>query len=314
MDALSKPRVVAVGGPTATGKTALSVALAKEFGGEIINADSMQVYKNLNVGTAKPTAEERQGIPHHLLDFLTPEMPYSVADFTAAAAPLITQLNAQNRLPLVVGGTGLYISSLLKGVAFETQNTAPALREQLRQEAETNGPAAMYAKLRELDPDYAAKVHPNNQVRVLRALEHYRTTGKKLSEQKAASLPPERPYRSLILGLYFPDRAALYRRIDLRVDKMLDAGLLAEAELVWNNRSRFRTAAQAIGYKEFFPYFEQTASLEACADKLKQASRNYAKRQLTWFRHMDGVVWLNAGAPEVQQCACRTVQEFLSKG
>ena len=131
---------------------------------------------------------------------------------------------------------------------------------------------------------------------------------------KAASLPPERPYRSLILGLYFPDRAALYRRIDLRVDKMLDAGLLAEAELVWNNRSRFRTAAQAIGYKEFFPYFEQTASLEACADKLKQASRNYAKRQLTWFRHMDGVVWLDAGAPEVQQCACRTVQEFLSKG
>ena len=132
MDALSKPRVVAVGGPTATGKTALSVALAKEFGGEIINADSMQVYKNLNVGTAKPTAEERQGIPHHLLDFLTPETPYSVADFTAAAAPLITQINAQNRLPLVVGGTGLYISSLLKGVAFETQNTAPALREQLR--------------------------------------------------------------------------------------------------------------------------------------------------------------------------------------
>ena len=137
MDALSKPRVVAVGGPTATGKTALSVALAKEFGGEIINADSMQVYKNLNVGTAKPTAEERQGIPHHLRDFLMPETPYSVADFTAAAAPLITQLNAQNRLPLVVGGTGLYISSLLKGVAFETQNTAPALREQLRQEAET---------------------------------------------------------------------------------------------------------------------------------------------------------------------------------
>ena len=185
MDALSKPRVVAVGGPTATGKTALSVALAKEFGGEIINADSMQVYKNLNVGTAKPTAEERQGIPHHLLDFLTPETPYSVADFTAAAAPLITQLNAQNRLPLVVGGTGLYISSLLKGVAFETQNTAPVLREQLRQEAEANGPAAMYAKLRELDPDYAAKVHPNNQVRVLRALRSHRRDRQK-DERPAA--------------------------------------------------------------------------------------------------------------------------------
>ena len=153
MDALSKPRVVAIGGPTATGKTALSVALAKAFGGEIINADSMQVYKNLDVGTAKPSVEERQEIPHHLLDFLTPEAPYSVADFTAAAAPLIETLNAQNRLPFVVGGTGLYITSLLKGVAFEAQNTDPAVREQLRREAETSGPAAMYAKLQALDPD-----------------------------------------------------------------------------------------------------------------------------------------------------------------
>ena len=160
MDALSKPRVVAVGGPTATGKTALSVALAKEFGGEIINADSMQVYKNLNVGTAKPTAEERQGIPHHLLDFLTPETPYSVADFTAAAAPLITRLNAQNRLPLVVGGTGLYISSLLKGVAFETQNTAPALREQLRQEAEAPKKSAAGWKRWALPVREAARIGP----------------------------------------------------------------------------------------------------------------------------------------------------------
>ena len=197
------------------------MALAKEFGGEIINADSMQVYKNLNVGTAKPTAEERQGIPHHLLDFLTPETPYSVADFTAAAAPLITQLNAQNRLPLVVGGTGLYISSLLKGVAFETQNTAPALREQLRQEAETNGPAAMYAKLRELDPDYAAKVHPNNQVRVLRALEAIAVTGKKMSDQQQDALPAEAPYHALCLCLTCRDRNVLYRRIDLRVIELV---------------------------------------------------------------------------------------------
>ena len=150
--------------------------------------------------------------------------------------------------------------------------------------------------------------------RVLRALEHYRATGKKLSEQKAESLPPERPYRSLILGLDFPERAALYRRIDLRVDKMLEAGLLKEAEYVWQNRESFRTAAQAIGYKEFFPYFEQTAPLEACTEKLKQASRNYAKRQLTWFRHMDGVVWLDAGAPDAVQTAIRKTSEFLAKG
>ena len=179
---------------------------------------------------------------------------------------------------------------------------------------EAIGPEAMYAKLQAVDPEAAAAIHPNNKVRVLRALEHYHATGKRLSEQKADSLPPERPYRSLVLGLDFPDRAALYRRIDLRVDKMLEAGLLAEAEYVWRNREAFRTAAQAIGYKEFFPYFEQTAALDACTEKLKQASRNYAKRQLTWFRHMDGVTWLDAGAADVRQTALRLTQDFLSKG
>ena len=179
---------------------------------------------------------------------------------------------------------------------------------------EAIGPEAMYAKLQAVDPEAAAAIHPNNKVRVLRALEHYRATGKRLSEQKADSLPPERPYRSLVLGLDFPERAALYRRIDLRVDKMLEAGLLAEAEYVWRNREAFRTAAQAIGYKEFFPYFQQTATLEVCTEKLKQASRNYAKRQLTWFRHMDGVTWLDAGAADVRQTALRLTQDFLLKG
>ena len=309
-----KHPVLAVVGPTATGKTALGVALAEQFGGEIISADSMQIYKGLDVGTAKVTPEETHGIPHHAVDFLEPDQTFSVADFTALAGEYIQDITARGHLPLLVGGTGLYVQSLLYGVRFTAEKAPDGLREQLTAELEANGPEAMYAKLQAVDPEAAAAIHPNNKVRVLRALEHYRATGKRLSEQKADSLPPERPYRSLVLGLDFPDRAALYRRIDLRVDKMLDAGLLAEAELVWNNRSRFRTAAQAIGYKEFFPYFERTASLEACADKLKQASRNYAKRQLTWFRHMDGVVWLDAGAPEVQQCACRTVQEFLSKG
>ena len=313
MDALSKPRVVAIGGPTATGKTALSVALAKEFGGEIINADSMQVYKNLNVGTAKPTVEERQGIPHHLLDFLTPETPYSVADFTAAAAPLIEQLNAQNRLPLVVGGTGLYITSLLKGVAFETRNTNPALREQLRREAEANGPAAMYAKLQALDPDYAAKVHPNNQVRVLRALEAIAVTGQKMSEQQKESLPAEAPYRSLCLCLTCRDREVLYHRIDLRVSQMVDAGILQEAEWVWRNRDTFRTAAQAIGYKEYFPYFEGNQTKAECTEKLKQATRNYAKRQLTWFRNQNDAVWLYVDEDDALAKATALVRDFLGK-
>ena len=195
-----------------------------------------------------------------------------------------------------------------------TEEKAPAgLREQLAEELAQKGGAALYAELQQVDPEAAAVIHPNNQVRVLRALEHYRATGKKLSEQKAASLPPERPYRSLILGLDFPDRAALYRRIDLRVDKMLDAGLLAEAELVWNNRSRFRTAAQAIGYKEFFPYFEGTADLESCLAHLKQASRNYAKRQLTWFRRQTDAVWLYLEDGNLEQQAAEQIEAFLAE-
>ena len=314
MDASCKHPVVAVVGPTATGKTALGVALAQAFDGEVISADSMQIYKGLDVGTAKVTPEETCGVPHHGVDILDPAETFSVADFTALAGRLEQEISDRGHLPILVGGTGLYVQSFLYGVRFTAEKSPAGLREQLAAELAEKGGAAMYAELQQVDPEAAAAIHPNNQVRVLRALEHFRATGKRLSEQKADSLPPEKPYRSLILGLDFPDRAALYRRIDLRVDKMLEAGLLAEAELVWKNRERYRTAAQAIGYKEFFPYFEQTAPLEACADKLKQASRNYAKRQLTWFRHMDGVVWLDAGAQDATETACRLVQDFLAKG
>ena len=313
MDVLCKHPVVAVVGPTATGKTALGVALAERFGGEIISADSMQIYKGLDVGTAKVTPEETHGIPHHGVDILEPDQPFSVADFTALAGTLEQEIAARGKLSILVGGTGLYVQSFLYGVRFTEEKAPSGLREQLAAELAEKGGAAMYAQLQAVDPEAAAAIHPNNQVRVLRALEHYRATGRRLSEQKAESLPAERPYRSLILGLDFPDRARLYQRIDIRVDRMLENGLLAEAETVWRNRERFRTAAQAIGYKEFFPYFEQTASLDACAEKLKQASRNYAKRQLTWFRHMDGVVWLDASAPDVTARAADAVQQFLAE-
>ena len=314
MDASYKHPVVAVVGPTATGKTALGVTLAQHFSGEVISCDSMQIYKGLDVGTAKVTQEETCGIPHHGVDILTPDKTFSVADFTAMAVELEQQISARGHLPILVGGTGLYVQSFLYGVRFAEEKAPAGLREQLTAELAEKGGATMYEELRSVDPEAAAAIHPNNQVRVLRALEHYRATGKKLSEQKADSLPPERPYRSLILGLDFPDRAGLYRRIDLRVDKMLDAGILQEAEYVWQNRETFRTAAQAIGYKEFFPYFEGAAPLEVCTEKLKQASRNYAKRQLTWFRHMDGVVWLDAGAPDAAETALRKTEEFLAKG
>lgn len=308
---LSKPRVVAVGGPTASGKTALSVALARAFDGEIINADSMQIYKNLDVGTAKPSAEERQGIPHYLLDFLPPETPYSVADFTAAADPLIRDITARGKLPLVVGGTGLYITSLLSGMAFAPEKTDPAIRARLQARADTEGGAALYAELQRIDPDYAAQVHPNNLPRVIRALELFEATGRRMSDQRREARPAEAPYHALCLCLTCRDRAVLYSRIDRRVDEMVENGVLDEARQVCDHRDAYRTAAQAIGYKEFFPYFEGTAGLTECTEHLKQATRNYAKRQLTWFRRQNDAVWLYLDEEDVTECACTLVRAFL---
>ena len=284
--------MLAVVGPTATGKTALGVALAEAFEGEVISADSMQIYKGLDVGTAKVAPDETHGVPHHAVDILEPDELFSVADFVTLAGTLEADISARGRLPILVGGTGLYVQSFLYGVRFAAEKTPDGLREQLAAELAEKGPEAMYKELQAADPEAAAAIHPNNQVRVLRALEHFRATGKRLSEQKAQSLPLERPYRSLVL----------------------DAGLLDEAKLVYDHRQTYRTAAQAIGYKEFFSYFEGTAPLDACTEKLKQASRNYAKRQLTWFRHMDGVVWLDASAPDVTARAVQLTQEFLAKG
>lgn len=310
---LSKSRVIAVGGPTASGKTALSVGLAKAFGGEIINADSMQIYKNLDVGTAKPSIEERQGIPHYLLDFLPPETPYSVADFTAAADPLIQEITARGKLPLVVGGTGLYITSLLNGMAFTPEKTDPAIRARLQERAEAEGGAALYAELQSIDPDYAAQVHPNNLPRVIRALELYAATGRRMSEERVNARPAEPPYRSLCLCLTCRDRAVLYDRIERRVNLMVENGVLAEAKQVYDHRDTYRTAAQAIGYKEFFPYFEGTGSLDECTARLKQATRNYAKRQLTWFRRQNDAVWLYIDEENVLDRACELVREFLQQ-
>ena len=293
------------------GKTALSVALARQFNGEVINADSMQVYRGLSVGTAKATEEERAGVCHHLLDFLNPEEPYSVAEFVEMAAGLIPQITGRGHLPLVVGGTGLYITSLLHGIAFAPQRSDPELREELQQEAEEQGAQALYERLRQIDPEYAAKVHPNNLPRVIRALEVFRLTGRKMSEEQRQSRPETPPYRSLCLCLTYRDRAELYRRIDLRVDKMLEQGILGEAETVWLHKAEYRTAAQAIGYKEFFPYFEGTQSLAACTAALKQATRRYAKRQLTWFRHQNDARWLYVDEEDAFGRAAELIQDFL---
>lgn len=319
MDALSEkklPRVVAIGGPTATGKTALSVALAQKFGGEVISADSMQIYRGLDVGTAKVTPEECCGVPHHLVDILDPDTPFSVADFVSAADGCIRDITAAGHLPLVVGGTGLYITSLLNGLGFAPEKGDPAIRAALEKRVETEGKEVLYRELQKVDPEYAATVHPNNLPRVIRALELYQNTGRRMSEQRKEARRSEPPYRSLCLCLGYRDRSLLYRRIDERVDRMLQAGILDEAHQVYEHRDTYRTAAQAIGYKEFFPYFEGTQPLEACVDKLKQASRNYAKRQLTWFRHQQDASWLyvdeQTELPLIQQ-AENAVAAFLAQ-
>ena len=278
-----KQPVLAVVGPTATGKTALGVELALRLGGEIISADSMQIYRGLDIGTAKVTPEETRGVPHHCVDILPPEAPFSVADFTALAGRLVEEIGARGRLPILVGGTGLYVQSFLNGVRFAEEKAPEGLRDQLTAELAARGPDALYAELQAVDPE-------------------------------AASLPPERPYRALVLGLDFPQRDVLYRRIDARVDRMMEQGLLEEARLVWARRQSCPTAAQAIGYKEFFPFFAGEDALEHCVSQLKQASRRYAKRQLTWFRHMDGVVWLEAGSPGLAGQALRLAQTFLHEG
>ncbi|HIX05421.1 MAG TPA: tRNA (adenosine(37)-N6)-dimethylallyltransferase MiaA [Candidatus Fournierella pullicola] len=303
--------VVAVGGPTASGKTAFSVQLAKRLGGEVVCADSMQIYKGLDVGTAKATKEEMEGVPHHLMDFLPPEETFSVADFVEAANREVQAITGRGRLPVLVGGTGLYIESFLNGVRFAEQKTDPALRERLEKEAGELGAQAMHRRLAAIDPDYAATVHPNNVGRVIRALELYYSSGKTMSRQRAESLPETPPFDSMVLCLAPAERSELYRRIDVRVDRMLEAGILEEAKMVWENRERYRTAAQAIGYKEFFPYFEGTADLAACTDKLKQASRNYAKRQLTWFRRMENVIWLDPGNGQLVERAEKLVREHF---
>lgn len=308
----TRPRVVAIGGPTATGKTALSVALARQFDGEIISADSMQIYKGLDVGTAKVTEEEKNGVPHHLVDFLAPDQIFSVADFVGLADGTIQEITARGRLPFVVGGTGLYMTSLLSGLNFAPEKTDPALRDALNRRLAEEGPQALYEELVRVDPEYAAGVHPNNTTRVIRALELYSATGRRMSDERTASRPAQPPYRSLCLCLTCRDRALLYRRIDARCEEMVRRGILEEAELVYRNRERYRTAAQAIGYKEFFPYFEGTQELNDCVNRLKQASRNYAKRQLTWFRRQTDAVWLYLEDGDAAQRAAQEITAFLA--
>lgn len=306
-----RQKIIVICGPTAGGKTDLSIKLAQKFSGQIISADSMQIYKKLDIGTAKATAEEQKRAKHHLIDILTPDMPYSVQNFVEMAGEKIDLISRQKDIPIVVGGTGLYIESLIKGVKFARQPDNSRIKARLQQELLEYGKDYMYNILKETDPRYALSVHPNNTVRVLRAIEVYRLTGKNMTEHLKESLPQNKPYNALVLGLTYTDRQTLYNKINLRVDLMMESGLLSEAEYVYQNRQSFKTCTAAIGYKEFFPYFDGEASLAECVDKLKQASRNYAKRQLTWFNRMQEVQWLYRDSDDFLDKAYNLTYNFL---
>ena len=309
MAAGNKQKLIVVLGPTATGKTDLAIHLARRFGGEIISADSMQIYRGLDIGTAKATVQEQQAAPHHLIDICDPQQRFSVADYLTLAREKITEIAGRGAVPIIAGGTGLYISSLIEGIRFLDEPADDGLRARLVQQARELGGEEMYRRLEALDPQAAAAIHPHNEKRVLRALELYEKTGRTITSQREQSRAQEAPYNPLLLGLNFESREQLYQRIGLRIDRMVEQGVLEEARRVYENRDGWITAAQAIGYKEFFPYFEGTATLEACVNKLKQATRNYAKRQLTWFRRMERVNWCDALCPDADELVARFLGE-----
>jgi len=308
-----RKKIVVICGPTASGKTGLSLILAKKFDGEIISADSMQVYKKLDIGTAKATKEEQAVAKHHLVDFLEPDQPYNVEIFTRLAKEKIEEITARGKLPVIAGGTGLYIESLVNGITFTDQPEDKSVRNMLERQLAENGKEWMHNQLVQIDPDYAVTVHPNNAVRVVRALEIYHTTGITMSQQIVASKPKEKPYDVLFLATGFEDRAKLYENIEKRVDIMVDLGVLSEAEYVYKNKDRFINSAAAIGYKEFFPYFEGTQTLKECTDELKKASRHYAKRQITWFNRMNDINWLYVdGEENYKEKAIKLTDTFLN--
>lgn len=287
-----KPKVLAVVGPTASGKTALGVALAKRYDGEVISADSMQIYEGLDIVSAKPTPAEMQGIPHHLISILPRTKRFSVAEYADMAHEKIREVVNRGHLPILVGGTGLYIDTVLGGMQFShEEQTDSTVRTVLTARLEREGKAALHAQLAALDPEAAAAIHPNNAVRVIRALEVCLTTGSTFTQYKKDNAAHPSPYEALLLGLDW-DRDVLYSRIDHRVTQMAEAGMLEEVRTVMTQETMPSTAAAAIGYKELLPYFAGERSLADCLDDVRRESRRYAKRQMTWFRRNAQIQWL----------------------
>lgn len=287
-----KPLIVLTG-PTAVGKTSLSIRLAQRIGGEIISADSMQIYKKMNIGTAKVTREEMEGVSHYLVDELDPCEEFNVVAFQQMAKKAMKQIYENGHIPIIVGGTGFYIQALLYDVDFSEHEMEETYRRDLIALEKEKGREYLYEMLRQADPEYAAIVHSNNVKRVIRALEYYHETGRKLSAHNAQQRERSSPYQFIYLVLNH-ERPILYERIDRRVDQMMEAGLLQEVEkLVREGYDRHLVSMQGLGYKEFFDYFDGKISLDETVDIIKRDTRHFAKRQLTWFRREKEVCWIN---------------------
>lgn len=290
---MSKPKVIVIGGPTASGKTALSIFLAKKINGEIISADSMQIYKDMNIGTAKPTVEEMDGIKHYLIDCVSPSVRYSVADFKKDATNAIEDILEKGKTPIIVGGTGLYIDSLIYGIDYNEMQVDLEYRAYLENLAEEKGLEYLYDLAKNIDEQAMSKISVNDKKRICRVLEVYKSTGKTKTELEKESRQKDVKYDFKVFAIDM-ERQILYDRINKRVDLMIDAGLIDEVNDLIKKYPDMPTAMQGLGYKEVVQYFEKKCTKEEMIEKIKQESRRYAKRQLTWFRRNKNIVWLDA--------------------
>lgn len=290
-----KPKVIVICGPTASGKTALSIELAKRIDGEIVSADSMQIYKDMDIGSAKPTVEEMQGIKHYMLDFVSPEERYNVADYKEEAVQAIEEILKKGKVPIVVGGTGLYVDSLIYGIEYPKMEFDEEYRKELEKRAELEGLSKLYEEAEQIDPEAMKIISTNDRKRIIRVLEIYKATGKTKTEQEIESRKNEIPYDYKVFAINM-DRELLYDRINRRVDIMIEQGLIEEVKNIINKYSNYPTAMQALGYKEIKEYLDGFITKEEAIEKVKQETRRYAKRQLTWFRKNKDTIWLNGSS------------------
>lgn len=306
---MNKIPVVAVVGPTASGKSDLAVEICLALGGEVVSADSMQIYKGIDISTAKPDEAEKKGIPHHMMDFLDNSKSFSVAEYQQLAGECIRDIHSRGKLPVVVGGTGLYIDTLLDNIRLTESSFDQQLRDKLIKRAEEEGVESLLSELEKIDPEYASKMHPNNSKRIIRALEVWYSSGITMTQQIAES-HAESPYDVCYIGLDAKDRDYLYDRINRRVTIMLEKGLEAEAKDYLSQPDN-ATSSQAIGCKELKPYFDGELSLDEAADNLRQATRRYAKRQLTWFRRNERINWIYIDTYKSKEEMLQTVIEII---